>query len=354
MPTYHGSMYLMSDFLSAVQGTQSNTADIATVASNTTSIASDTGNLPAIKTSAENLDTPLSGVKTGTDNLAAVKTSVSNLDTPISGIKSGTDQISSVATDVNTVAAQTTSAGSTVAASNEAMNNKTLTSVKTSQTMGFLGGTQLSSNFSTSSTSFVDTGLDLASVPNASKILYNVWFGIGSSTGTAYFQIVASSTVLTNWSQPYISGSNINKKDYSGTVTNSSGSTNTVSLQAHADSSSTNVSVKGGTSPSYSMLAACSSTAVIYSSMNALITGSLVLGSCQISAIEFLVISSMTYPTIQICGAGINSNALIYASLTLPQTQAFPNGIPAVVSSAIVDPDLCVVVDYTGALLTVT
>lgn len=307
MPTYHGSMYLMSDFLSAVQGTQSNTAGIAT----------DTGNLTAIKTSAANLDTPLSGV----------------------------------ATSAAAVASQTTS-GSSVAATNTAMNNKTLTSVKSSQNAGFVGASNLTSNFTTTSTTFVDTGIDVLNVPNGCKIVYNLWLSVPSSPGLpGSMQIVINSTVIASGNTGAVN--NVQLKDYSGNVTNSTGLNGNLSVQILATASSS-CFVKG-ISPNISgVICYNGANAIVYNNINTLLTGTIVAGSCQLTNLSIAVLSSSTRGALVVSGIGISSGNPNFMIFNFPNKQAFPNGlIVAISNGGWVDNDLLLLIDFSGDLLTV-
>src|SRR5579872_2274740 len=112
--------------------------------------------MQSLLTQMQNAANNTSNIESNTTPISTIATHASNID----------NQTSSTSSNTSSVATNTSSAGAGLNTDN--INNKLLTAQKSSQTMGFVGASALSSNFTTTSSTFVDTGISISNVPNSS------------------------------------------------------------------------------------------------------------------------------------------------------------------------------------------
>jgi hypothetical protein len=223
--------------------------------------------------------------------------------------------------------------------------------VLTTQAQGFLASSRIVANFTTTSLTFVDTGVTIANVPNSCKILYNLWVGATAGLTTSW-QLLANATVINSGTTTLVS---VQLKDYSGTFTNTTGVSATVKVQIKTNNASDPATLFAASPNNSGILCYNGASAIVI--QGGFIPASITpLGKCQISSLAFAMISStLALPaseTLGILSAGFASTATITtASITLPNKQQFPN-IPFTLPANFTDVDVLLVIDFTGDLVT--
>ncbi|MDE1816785.1 MAG: hypothetical protein KGI08_05440 [Thaumarchaeota archaeon] len=344
MPTYAGNNYLLSSMLANLANLDTPLSGVKTGTDIISQIKGDTGNLPVIVTHVNNIDTQTAPIPTHLPNIdtqtAPIPTHLPNIDTQTGGTE----------TNAGNVATNTSTAG--VGLNTENVNNKMLSAQKTSQIMGFVGASGLSATFVTSSNVFVSCGISISNVPIACKIVYNLW-GTAALGGTEFWQVVANSTVLASGNLPSTSSSFRLGQDYSGNLKNSSGAVAIIQVQVRNDTAGDKAEVLGVTNNISSVICYNGANAIVISA-SSIISGVAIIGSCQITSYALAIMASSTYPILSIGQLAVSSPINNLQSYTYPQKQAFPNGIPIFSSvSPWNDPDMFVLIDFTGDLLTV-
>lgn len=282
-------------------------------------------------------------------NLHDISDLIATFQNMLSAQQNTESNTGNTATNTGNTSTNTSTAGA--GANTENINNKMLSATKTTQTMGFISS-GIVEGLSTTSTTYV-TAITVSAVPNNAKIAYNFFYNCNQATYTIDMEIIASSTVL--WSNAYTGDIVTQSMDYSGTLLQSSGATNNVLVQYKCGAAGQTVYFGWSTSQCCTILCWNGANAIILKLTY--IPGSMApVGSCQLSAIGFAVMGNSQPPatafgTLSIPGGASGPS---HATGTYPNKQAYPNGVGLITATDWSDPNLFILIDFTGDLLTVT